>query len=95
MITKEQENKIITCIMPFHPTKIGLFGSYARNENTSKSDMDILVQFKQTVNLFDIIGLEIELSEKLGVKVDLITDKSIHPEIKKYIDKDIQFILND
>ena len=81
--------------MPFHPTKIGLFGSYARNENTSKSDMDILVQFKQTVNLFDIIGLEIELSEKLGVKVDLITDKSIHPEIKKYIDKDIQFILND
>ena len=60
-----------------------------------ETTVGILVQFKQTVNLFDIIGLEIELSEKLGVKVDLITDKSIHPEIKKYIDKDIQFILND
>ena len=95
MITKEQEIKIINCILPYHPTKIGLFGSYARNENTIKSDMDILVQFKKTVNLFDIIGLELELSEMLGVKVDLVTDKSIHPEIKKYIDKDIQFILND
>ena len=95
MITLEQRNKILICIKPYNPSKIGFFGSYARNENTSKSDLDLMVQFKETVNLLDIIGLEIELSELLGIKVDLVTDKSIHPLIKKIIEKDIQYILND
>ena len=95
MITIEQKNQILNCIRPYNPAKIGLFGSYARNENTGNSDLDLMVQFKETVNLLDIIGLEIELSELLGIKVDLVTDKSIHPEIKKLIEKDIHYILND
>jgi len=95
MITVEQQNKIIAFIKPYKPSKIGLFGSYVRNENTANSDLDILVQFKETVNLLDLIGLEQELSDALGIKVDLVTEKSVHPEIKKYIDKDIKFILND
>jgi len=95
MITAEQKNIIIKHIKPYNPSTIGLFGSYARNENHKNSDLDILVDFKQTVNLLDLIGLEQDLSDLLGIKVDLVTTQSLHPEIKKYVEKDIQFILND
>ena len=94
MITPEQNNTILSTLMPYHPLRVGIFGSFARNENTIDSDLDILVQFKQTINLLDLIGLEMELSEQLGIKVDLVTEKALHPDVKKYIEKDIQFILN-
>lgn len=95
MITQEQKKKILSILVPYNPLKIGVFGSFARNENREDSDLDILVQFKQTVNLLDLIGLEQDLSELLGIKVDLVTDKALHPEIKKRIEKDVLFILND
>lgn len=58
MLTKEQENIIIEHLKPFKPKSVSLFGSFARNENTSKSDLDIWVDFYDTVNLLDLIGLE-------------------------------------
>ena len=95
MITQEQNKTILSYLMPYNPLKVGIFGSYARNENKKDSDLDILVQFEQTITLLDIIGLEQDLSEQLGIKVDLVTEKALHPAIKKHIEKDIQFILND
>ena len=46
MITKSQQNIIIETLKPFHPKRIGLFGSVARNEETSSSDIDILFLLK-------------------------------------------------
>lgn len=69
--------------------KAGIFGSYARGEATKKSDVDILIKVKaKKFSLFDLAGLEIELEEKLGKKVDLLTYKSIHPLLKKRILKE-------
>lgn len=90
MITEAQKNIIIDKLHPFRPKRIGIFGSYARGEQTSESDLDILVDFEQTVNLLDIIGLEMELSELLDIKVDLITSKSVHPRLAPHINSDIQ-----
>lgn len=95
MITKEQEKIIIEKSKPFEPSKIGIFGSYARNEQAEESDLDILVDFKKRVNLLDIIGLEQELSEILGVKVDLVTEKSVNEKLRSYILKDLKLILDD
>ena len=93
MITDKQ-NKIITDILnPFNPVRIGIFGSYARDEEDPDSDLDILVSFSETINLLELVGLEQDLSEKLGIKVDLITERSLHPKIKSYIDKDLKVIL--
>ncbi|HXH18847.1 MAG TPA: hypothetical protein VNJ07_07155 [Chitinophagales bacterium] len=43
------------------------------------------MDFHQTVNLFDIVGLELDLTERLGIKVDLVTERSLHPKIRPYI----------
>lgn len=95
MISKEASNKIITCLGPYNPSMIGIFGSYARGENKDGSDLDILVEFNTTINLLEIIGIESHLSEVLGVKVDLVTKRSLHPDIRPFVEKDLEIILND
>jgi len=89
MITDQQYRIIKEVLSAFRPRLIGIFGSYARNEQTKESDLDILVNFGDTISLLDIIGLEQELSEKLGIKVDLLTERAVHPKIKKYIEEDL------
>jgi len=63
--------------------KAGIFGSYARGEQKKRSDIDILIEFKGS--LLNLIRLERELEKKLGIKVDLLTYKEIHPLLKKRI----------
>jgi uncharacterized protein len=89
MINQDLQREIISAMAKFKPTRIDIFGSYARNEQTSESDLDILVDFGETVNLIEIIGIEQELSERLGVKVDLVTMRSLNPRIKQHIEKDL------
>jgi len=93
MISKIQENVIKDVIKPFNPELIGIFGSYARSENTSASDLDILVEIKNDINLLDLIGIEQELSDRLGLKVDLVTTRSVKPALKAYIQKDLVRIM--
>jgi len=58
MITSQQEMIIKETVRRFSPTLVGFFGSYARDEQTSNSDLDILIDFNKTVNLLELIGLE-------------------------------------
>lgn len=53
----------------------GLFGSYSRGEEATDSDVDILVRFRKQKSLLGIIGMENQLSDALGKKVDLVTEK--------------------
>ena len=64
---------------------LGLFGSYVRGEQKSKSDLDLLVEFSKTPSLFAFIRLENKLSEIFGVKVDLVMKTSLKPAIGKHI----------
>jgi len=64
---------------------LGIFGSYARGDSTGKSDIDLLVRFSKKKSLLELVGIEQELSEVLGVKVDLLTEKAISPYLKDKI----------
>lgn len=66
---------------------IGIFGSYIRGEENKESDLDILVEFKESkdLSLLDFINMENYLSDTLGIKVDLVTKDSLKPRIGKYI----------
>ena len=85
MISKRQQDIIIRELLQYKPILIGIFGSYARNENNAESDLDILVSFDSDITLFDIIGLEQELTKKLGIKVDLVTEKALRPELRAFV----------
>jgi predicted nucleotidyltransferase len=69
---------------------VGVFGSFARGDQTEKSDIDILVEFTQpnTIDLFDFIDLEDFLSKKLEIKVDLVTKNALKPMLKDQILKE-------
>ncbi len=72
--------------------KIAVFGSYIRGEEKPGSDIDIIVEFSERKSLLDIVGIEQELSEALGIKVDLLTEKSISPYIIDRIKKEMVVI---
>ncbi|MDD2366687.1 MAG: nucleotidyltransferase family protein [Desulfuromonadaceae bacterium] len=61
--------------------KIGVFGSYARNEAGPDSDLDLMVWFKEQKSLLGVIRIERELSELLGVKIDLLTEHAVSPHL--------------
>lgn len=67
---------------------IEVFGSYARGEAGESSDVDILVEFKEPVGLLTIAKLQIELSELLGVEVDLIPKNSLRKELWEHVSKE-------
>ena len=62
-----------------------LFGSVARDEAQSDSDIDLLVEFYKPVGLFEFIALQQELERILGCKVDLGTPRSIKMQLKEDI----------
>jgi predicted nucleotidyltransferase len=59
-----------------------VFGSYARGDFHADSDLDLLVDFDDGANLFDMIGLQHFLEDKLGCKVDLGTESSLREDIR-------------
>lgn len=72
--------------------KIAIFGSYARNEQKPGSDIDIIVEFSERKSLLELVRIERELSEILGIRVDLLTEKSISPYLIDSIKKEMESI---
>ena len=65
-----------------------VFGSVARGEDDEKSDLDLLVDPTERTTLFDLAGLELELSDLLGVRVDVLTPGGIGPRIADSVCRD-------
>lgn len=82
------QKKIIIILDKHGIKKAFLFGSYARDEGTSKSDLDLIVEFPEGNSLFDHIFIKNELSEILDIKVDLLSKNGISPYFKDEIMKD-------
>ena len=94
MDQSEIKKIILSYLKDYEPLKIGIFGSFARGENTKESDIDILVEFKESPTLLTLIRLENDLSGILGIKVDMVTTGAIkNKRIKKSIKKDLIKIL--
>jgi len=94
MTQQEVKKIILNHLKDYQPVSVGIFGSFARGESTGKSDIDILVKFKVAPSLLTLIKLENELSDLLGIKVDLITTGAIkNKRVQKSIKKDLISIL--
>lgn len=90
MTTKEKVLKVLKDSKPdiknrYKVKKMGLFGSYVTGEYKKTSDIDILIDFEENADLFDLVGLSIYLEEKLKQKVDIVSKNALRDEIKENI----------
>ncbi len=69
---------------------LGVFGSYARNEQKADSDVDILVHFLEGASLFDFVSLGEFLEELLEIKVDVVSERTLRKEIREQILNEVQ-----
>jgi predicted nucleotidyltransferase len=72
--------------------EIGVFGSYVKGNPGKKSDIDILVTFRKSVDFIEFLKLEAYLSSISGVKVDLVTRDALRPHIGKQILEQVVYI---
>lgn len=90
--SKELFEKISSFLKKEGAIKVAIFGSYARGEERPESDIDVLVEFSETKGLLTMVRIERELSEFLGVKVDLLTEGSISLYLVEEIKKEAKVI---
>ncbi len=76
----------------FKVKEIGLFGSYVRGDQRAASDLDLLVEFEETISLLKFVALERYLSELLGVKVDLVMKSALRPRIGQRILNEVVYL---
>jgi len=72
--------------------KVGIFGSFATGKIKKKSDVDLLVEFEDVIDLFDFVHLTDEIQKVLKVKVDLSTPDAIKPYVKPMIMREVEWI---
>lgn len=70
-------------------SELGLFGSFARGDNSDQSDIDILVDFDGRIDGFDYIRLAHELEDAFNYKVDLVSRKGIKPKYLPFVEKNL------
>jgi len=76
----------------FHVKEISSFGSYIRNEQKAKGDIDLLVDFDSNADFIDYMGLNIFLEEELHTVVDIVPKNSLRAELKEQVIKEAKLI---
>lgn len=82
---EEIKRKVLPILQRYGVKRVGLFGSYIREEMREDSDIDILVEIEKDISLLDFVGLKLEIEEALGRKVDLVEYDTIKPLLRERI----------
>ena len=93
-MTREEAIRILRSALPtlkerYGVQDLGIFGSVARDEAGPDSDVDVLVEFGGPARFRAFMGLQFELEELLGLKVDLVSSKSLKPLLRAEIERDL------
>jgi hypothetical protein len=95
---EELREKVLPVLSPY-VKRIAVFGSFARGEDASESDIDILVKLKPQGECPPIglkwFGLEEELSRVLRRKVDLVSESALSPYIRPYVEKEMVILYEE
>ena len=100
MKTLDEVKQILSAMKPMlaethDVSEIGVFGSYVRDEQMPGSDVDILVDFGEYPSLLEFVGLEDELTERLGVKVDLVMKTGLKPHVGAHVLREVTYLSLD
>lgn len=69
--------------------EIGLFGSFVREQQSNISDIDVLVDFEEGADLFDLVGLALFLEEELQRKVDVVPKSALRVELRESVLREV------
>ena len=72
----------------FGVTALALFGSYARDQASDSSDVDILVRFTGPATSRSYFGVQFYIEDLLGRRVDLVTDKALRPQFRPFVEQE-------
>ena len=72
--------------------RLGVFGSYVRGEQREGSDLDVLLELGNGIGLFEFVGLQQELSDTLGIKVDLADKSTLRRRIGRRILAEVRML---
>ena len=72
--------------------KVGLFGSFVREQQKKRSDIDILVSFSSEIDLFDFLDLRDFIQARLKNKIDLVMESALKPELGKRILAEVEYV---
>lgn len=92
MTSQDMESTLIAILKNHDAARIGIFGSHARGEARPDSDLDLLVDFKNRKSLLTLVKIQRELSEALGIHVDLLTEAAISPRLIDRIKAEMRVI---
>lgn len=73
-------------------TELGVFGSFARDEQTTKSDIDILIDYQEGTSILTLGGLQYFLSEIFNTKVDIVMKKTLKNKIGNRILSEVIYV---
>jgi len=83
------KEKTVPILKKHNAVEAYVFGSTARGDNRPDSDVDILVRFNQMDNLFEFVGIKLDLEDALGGrKVDLVQMGALRERFRPYVDRD-------
>ena len=85
-------SKLVEICQQNDVARLGVFGSSARGEASSQSDIDLLVEFTKRKSLLKLVALERQMSAALGKKVDLLTEAAISPYLREQIMRELMVI---
>lgn len=91
----ELQKKIIPYAKKNKISYVAIFGSFARGEQTKKSDVDLVVRFSEPIGLFEFAGIKLDLEKKLSRDVDLVTEGSIKKNRLPYITPDLKILYEE
>ena len=69
--------------------EIALFGSFVRREQSGASDVDVLVDFQEGADLFDLVGLGLFLEEELQREVDVVPKRALRAELRETVLREV------
>lgn len=84
-ILDEYRERILRLAETHGAQDVRVFGSLARNEGGSESDLDLLVRLGEGRSLLDLVALKQELEDLMRRPVDVVTDRSLSPYLRERV----------
>jgi predicted nucleotidyltransferase len=85
---KNKREEIIKIAASHGARNLRVFGSHARGEASSKSDLDLLINLEPGRSLLDLIAIKQDLEDLLGCAVDVVTEDAVSPHIRDQVLQD-------